>query len=288
MWNFLQSWRRERKCGWRRLPVLVLINGLAEQSESWYCNRSEWQRDFDVKLPEILVYDGPQLQQRIAQNLPITVPYLTECLEEYLHRFVQKPPYYLVASSLGCQIAVELAVRRPGWVKRMVLLCPSGFGSQERLPIVEGVRSNNAESLVRSVFHDPRHVDRNMLKYFQQRMQQREWKLGVLRTVRGTTQHCVRDQLPKVSCPTLVICGQQDQIVCPREVEEAIRDLPQFQYVLLPKCGHAPQIERSKLVNRLVRSFLLSSEVCQPANNTAREPALVSWSPQVGLGHALG
>ncbi|MCS7166503.1 MAG: alpha/beta hydrolase [Gemmatales bacterium] len=288
MWNLFRAWQRKRKSTWRKLPVLVLVNGLAEQAESWYCNRLDWQRDFDVKVPEILVYDGTQLQQRIAQGLPITVPYLTDCLEEYLDRFVQKPPYFLVASSLGCQIAVELAVRRPAWVKRMVLLCPSGFGGSERLPVVEGVRHNDPEALVRSIFYDPRYVDQEILRCLRQRMQQREWKKGVLRTVRGTTQHSVRDQLPKVACPTLVICGAEDQIVCPREVHEAIRDLPQFHYVLLPKCGHAPQIERSKLVNRLVRSFLLSSEAYQPANNAAPEPALVSWSPQVELGHAVG
>ena len=34
-------------------------------------------------------------------------------LEAYLASYVQNPPYHLVASSLGCQIAVEYADRKP-------------------------------------------------------------------------------------------------------------------------------------------------------------------------------
>lgn len=260
MWKFWQSWRREEGPVWRRLPVLLLVNGLAEQSESWYRNRSVWERDFDIKVPEILVYDGRQLQQRIASGLPITVPYLTDCFEEYLDRFVQRCPVYIVASSLGCQIAVELAVRRSEWVSRMVLLCPSGFGALERLPVVEGVRGNDTESLLRSIFHEPQQVDRRMLEYLRERMQQRAWKKGLLRTVRGTAQHCVRDKLPKVRCPTLVVCGAQDKIVCPQTVQEAVQGLESFQFLMLPNCGHAPQIECHAVVNRLVSAFLLSPD----------------------------
>src|SRR5262245_37899859 len=38
----------------RRMP-LILVNGLAEQSESWFANRTQLTRHFDVKVPETLV-----------------------------------------------------------------------------------------------------------------------------------------------------------------------------------------------------------------------------------------
>ena len=40
-------------------PPMILVNGLAEQSESWCTNRPVWSKHFDVKVPELLVYDGP-------------------------------------------------------------------------------------------------------------------------------------------------------------------------------------------------------------------------------------
>ena len=37
---------------YRRAQPLILVNGLAEQGESWYLNRSVWQQHYDVHAPE--------------------------------------------------------------------------------------------------------------------------------------------------------------------------------------------------------------------------------------------
>ena len=55
-WNGLFERLRPKAYG-RRQP-LILINGLAEQHESWFRNRRYWSRYFDLYLPNILVYDG--------------------------------------------------------------------------------------------------------------------------------------------------------------------------------------------------------------------------------------
>ena len=156
-----------------RRQGMVLINGLSEQPESWFRNLPYWRRYFDIHLPNLLVYDGPGLHQRIEQGLPITVDYLVEQLHLYLTHFVQRPPYHLVASSLGGKIAIEYAVRYPQNVSRLVLLCPSGMGDVERLPIVEGVRRNDLRSLVESVFYDIRKVDAGLLAYYQRQFANR-------------------------------------------------------------------------------------------------------------------
>ena len=46
--------------------------------------------------------------------------------------------------------------------------------------------------------------------------------------------------------------------VDPAEAELASRQLAQGQYVCIPQCGHAPQMEKPKLINRLVVDFLTS------------------------------
>ena len=138
---------------YKRRPPLVLVNGLAEQSESWFANRTAFSRHFDVKVPELLVYDGASLHQRIDAGGEITVDYLTGRLAHSLDEYVQRPPSHLVASSLGCQVAVNYAVKFPGNVARLVLICPSGFHGDENLPMMEGVRRSQSDTLVRSVFH---------------------------------------------------------------------------------------------------------------------------------------
>src|SRR6516165_1878041 len=115
----------------RRSSPLVLVNGLAEQSESWFANRAFWSRHFDVKVPEILVYDGGALHRHIDAGGEITVDYLANRLGSYLDEFVQNPPYNLVGSSLGCQVLLTYAVRFPERVSRLVLLAPSGLHGDE-------------------------------------------------------------------------------------------------------------------------------------------------------------
>jgi pimeloyl-ACP methyl ester carboxylesterase len=241
-----------------RRQALVLINGLSEQPESWFRNLPYWRRTFDVHMPGLLVYDGHALHRRIEQGEPISIDYLVGQLRLYLSNFVQAPPYHLVAASLGGKVAVEYAVRYPEDVGRVVLLCPSGMGDLERLPIVEGVRRNDLEALVNSVFHDPGRLDPRLLGYYQKQFTNRRWRTGLLRTIRGTMGHVVRDRLGQVRQPTLLVSGKEDRIVDPATAALAARLLPQGHHLSIPRCGHAPQMEKPWLVNRLVVHFLSS------------------------------
>jgi pimeloyl-ACP methyl ester carboxylesterase len=239
-----------------RVRPLILINGLAEQGESWFRSRDAFQRHFNVQTPGILVYDGPVLQQRVKNRLPIDVRFLTERLEEYLDKFVQDPPYHFVASSLGGQIAVEYCARHPELVDRMVLLCPSGMGSEEKLPITEGARHQNYQGLVESVFHDRRLASPGVVDYFARKFASRDWRKALFQTVRGTKSHSVAERLADVQRPTLVICGREDRIVDPYVVEKAVTKHANFRFEMLDRCGHAPQLEMPRTVNPLILDFL--------------------------------
>jgi abhydrolase domain-containing protein 6 len=258
-----------RAGGYRRAPSLILVNGLAEQHESWFFSRERWQRHFDVHAPGFLVYDGPVLQDRLKRGQRITVDYLTDRLTEYLEGFVQKPPYHLVASSLGGQISVEYAARHPDKVGRIVLLCPSGMGGPERLPIVEGARHHDYDRLVSSTFYDRKRVTPAVVSYYEQKFASKAWRKALFQTVRGTKSHSVREKLSLVQSPTLVVCGRQDQIVDSNQVEGAVRGLPNFRFEMIDRCGHAPQLECPHLINPMVESFLLEDAPVPPRRPTA-------------------
>lgn len=268
--NWLAPWQRN---SYVRRPPLVLLNGLAEQAESWFRNLPLWRQHFDVYAPNLLVYDGPALHQRIDEGLPISVDYLVEQLHNYLEGFVQTPPYHLVAASLGGKIAVEYAARYPNRVDRLVLLCPSGMGDEERLPIIEGVCRNDPRSIVESAFYDPDRVDPRLLIYYQRQFANRRWRLGLLRTVRGTMDHCVRERLSELPQPTLLVSGREDKIVDPQVAASAAMLLPCGEFLSIPQCGHAPQMERPWLINRLVVQFLTSA---RPSRRRPSSPSLLA------------
>jgi pimeloyl-ACP methyl ester carboxylesterase len=89
------------------------------------------------------------------------------------------------------------------------------------------------------------------------KFQDRRWKKGVLRTLRGTIGSSVESLLPHVSQSVLLIWGAQDRVLS--DLTGAIRSgelIPSVRQVVIPRCGHAPQIERAGLVNRLISQFL--------------------------------
>lgn len=253
------SWMPPRDT-YSRQPPLILINGLAEQGESWYRSRQTWQEHFDVHSPGILVYDGPVIQKRLADRQPITVDFLTTRLAKFLDDYVQAPPYHLVASSLGGQIAVEYAARFPKMIDRVVLLCPSGMGSEERLPITEGARHKDYRGLVESTFYNPQLASERIMAYYAEKFQSKAWRRAMFETVRGTKGHSVRERLSSIDRPVMVICGREDRIVDTKVVKEAVAPCPNYHFVEISSCGHAPQLEQPQLVNSLVVRFLQGEE----------------------------
>src|SRR5262245_53607949 len=69
---------------YHRKPPLILVNGLAEQAESWFCNVDVWRRKFDVHTPNILAYEAAAIHERIEKRLPIDIDYLVEELRLYV------------------------------------------------------------------------------------------------------------------------------------------------------------------------------------------------------------
>jgi len=258
-WKGLLDRVRPKKYG-RKTP-LILLNGLAEQQESWYRNARFWGRFFEVHQPNLMAYEGDALHRRIKSGEPITVEYLRDQLFTFVDQFVQAPKVHIVSSSLGGKTAIEFAAKYPQLVGRMVLICPSGMGDVERLPIMDGVQRSDAAAVIKAVFYKPRKADRGLLNYYKRCFTSRKWKLGLIRTVKGTNDHVVRPRMKDLRCPTLVLGGKEDQIVSYLEGERAAVEIPDGNghWLSLPRCGHAPQIEMPRLVNRLVVHFLTAA-----------------------------
>lgn len=121
---------------------------------------------------------------------------------------------------------------------------------------MEGARHGNYRGLVESTFYDRRRASPRIAEYYEQKFACKAWRKALFETVRGTKSHSVRDKLAAVQRPTLVICGNEDHIIDSDEVQDAVKDLANFQFERIAHCGHAPQLEHPKLINRMVLQFL--------------------------------
>jgi pimeloyl-ACP methyl ester carboxylesterase len=58
----------------------------------------------------------------------------------------------------------------------------------------------------------------------------------------------LRDRLPDLELPTLVLWGESDRIVTPAYGQQFAELIPNSQFELVPQAGHFPQIERPDVV----------------------------------------
>ena len=65
-----------------------------------------------------------------------------------------------------------------------------------------------------------------------------------------------RPGLPKIACPTLVLCGREDRLTPLSDSEFIANAVPGAKLVVVEECGHMSTMERPKEVNRAMRNWL--------------------------------
>jgi pimeloyl-ACP methyl ester carboxylesterase len=65
-----------------------------------------------------------------------------------------------------------------------------------------------------------------------------------------------RLHLPQLRCPTLVVCGEDDQLTPLPLSREIAALVPGAELVVLPRCGHMLTMEQPEAVNALLREWL--------------------------------
>lgn len=65
-----------------------------------------------------------------------------------------------------------------------------------------------------------------------------------------------RPGLPDIKCPTLVLCGREDQLTPLECSEEMAAAIPGARLVVAEQCGHLSTLERPEAVNAAMRAWL--------------------------------
>ena len=61
---------------------------------------------------------------------------------------------------------------------------------------------------------------------------------------------------PKISAPTLVICGEQDTGTTPQQAKEIAEAVPSAKLELINNAAHLANIEQHEVFNSLLSTFL--------------------------------
>ena len=153
-------------------------------------------------------------------------------------------PGAIVANSLGCQVAVELVIRRPALVSSLVLIGPTVDPHQRPLARMLGGFALDCAREPPALWAI---IARDYLA-----MGPRRFAV----TARHAWTHHMEERLPLVQQPTLIVRGGRDGFVSQRWCEEAAALLPAGRLVTVTGEPHAVHFTAPRIVAQEVEQHL--------------------------------
>ncbi len=184
----------------------------------------------------------------------------------------------LVGNSMGGFIAAELAIAFPQRVERLVLISAAGIsttahpGSTRALPTLrrlETVLANSGARLASRPEHLARRARlRDALLYVVVRHPSRlpaalaaeqlrgAGKPGFIQGLEAVIDYDIRERLPEIACPTLVVWGDGDRLISVGDADVFVELIPDSRKVIFEDTGHMAMLERPAAFNALLKDFL--------------------------------
>jgi pimeloyl-ACP methyl ester carboxylesterase len=166
------------------------------------------------------------------------------------------PDLLVIGFSIGGWIAAELALLQPGGVAGYVLVDAAGIAVQG-LEVLD-VFALAPGQIYDFSYHQPARyrIDPASMSPAQQvAMRANFVTLRVYGDSHNMQDPDLRLRLAAVTQPVLVVWGESDRVTLPRYGEAYAEAFANARFVLLPDCGHLPQIERPDALLTEVEAF---------------------------------
>ena len=172
----------------------------------------------------------------------------------------------LMGHSIGGWVAMDLAIRNPDRIARLVLVDPMGIDAPEA-PAAD-LEAMDEDTFVASVFAKTGLVARPQVSGFGATWEnirsgpefERQWR-GRNLVVELAKGKCSDPELTKevkhITSETLLVWGRLDGIVPPQHGEFLRRSMPNSSLSTIEGSGHLPMSEKPETFNRILRDFLV-------------------------------
>jgi pimeloyl-ACP methyl ester carboxylesterase len=233
-------------------PTLVLVPGLVNDAGAWRHQVDSLRGRADVRVAE----HGPR---------DSIVAFARDALA------AADGPFAVAGHSMGGRIAMEMHRLAPDRIRGLALFdtnfrpLPAGDDAQpeiaKRRAFVElahrdGMRAMVAE-WVRDMVNPARLANDPALVEEIVAMMSRSSAEAFERQVRALlARPDASDVLPRVRCPTLVLCGREDAWSPPSAHQAMAALVPGSELVIVPDCGHMSMLERPAAVTAAMARWL--------------------------------
>jgi pimeloyl-ACP methyl ester carboxylesterase len=173
---------------------------------------------------------------------------LADILAEWMAALGLRRANFL-GNSVGCQILIQLALRHPTLVQRLILTAPTMDPQARTIPreLVRWLKNVPFEppSLFAIVLRD--YLDIGFRR--------------TLATLRSSLRDPVERHLPHIQAPALVVRGTRDFVVSQQWAEEVARLLPRGELVVLQGAAHDVNYNSAADLAKVIHDFITQPAV---------------------------
>ena len=253
-------------------PPLVLLHGHGESSGSWRWVLPTLARSYRVYAPDT---PGAGDSTKVSVD-----PKQPSFYSDHLAAFLDKlglERVALVGNSHGGNVAIRLALAQPARVTSLSLVNSSGLG-REINPALVALTLPGSPALaawLSTPFGAPQWVSMlASLSFTRPFAAPPEWFAqqyllaqtpghldGVVACLRGELdllgqREVVLDELDGLTMPTLLVWGANDMVIPSYHATAAAARLKNCRVVMIPDCGHLPQVECPDMFVTALAQFL--------------------------------
>ncbi len=248
--------------------TLLFVHGLGGCWRNWLENLPHFSRSHRV-----IAIDLPGFGHSPMPTWPIEMPAYGRLIHDFCEKLGIDRVAALVGHSMGGLVATEAALEQPSRFERLVLAAAAGlsFADQQRgrneaaLKLFEGIvrplarpcgtwlaRPRGRQLAFGALIRSPNRIRPEMLWETIEPSLRAPGFAPAIRAIRG---HDSRDRLAGIGTPTLVVWGQNDQIVPVGDAFRYHRQIPGSQMEIFERTGHMLQLERPARFNALLDDF---------------------------------
>ncbi|BAC90999.1 alpha/beta fold hydrolase [Gloeobacter violaceus] len=215
----------------------------------------------EVWAMDLLGFGFTERPAGIAYDPRAIGDHLASFWEQYIGR-----PALLVGASMGGAAAIDLALARPEAVAKLVLIDSVGFAKPPAVgrwmvpPIdrfaaafLRNPRVRRRVSL--GAYTDPTLVTEDAQICAALHLAMPGWEQAIIAFTRSGGYAPLGEKLPALSPPTLILWGEDDRILDPRDAHKFYKAIPDSRLVWIQNCGHVPHLEKPQVTAGAIEQF---------------------------------
>ncbi|RKF48200.1 alpha/beta hydrolase [Bacillus wiedmannii] len=234
-------------------PVMLLLHGLGGNANNWLYQRQYFKENWTV-----ISLDLPGHGKSEGLEIPFK-EYKNVLYELYSYLKLQK--VVICGLSKGARVGIDFAIQYPGVVASLIVVNAFPYlepeDRKERLEVYDllSLHDNGktwADTLLKAMGVADNEV---IFRGFHQSLQSIN-SVHIQRLFAELVDYDQRPFLSNISCPTLIIRGENDDFVPEKYVREFERHLKNTTFIELKNSGHLPYLEQPTSFNMTVKMFL--------------------------------